>query len=84
MDVFQLPALIKIDIEGAEALFLAGAQHLLIRLKPVLLIEVHHIIAMHDTLNILLRLGYHTKILNEAASSSSRCFIVAQPDHSGL
>jgi FkbM family methyltransferase len=73
------PSIIKIDIEGAEALFLAGAEHLLTSLRPVLLIEVHHIIAMHDTLNILLRLGYHTKILNEAPNSPSRCFIVAQP-----
>jgi len=75
------PSIIKIDIEGAEALVLAGAQHLLTSLRPVLLIEVHHIIAMHDTLNILLRLGYHTKVLNEAPNSPSRCFILAQPEN---
>jgi len=76
------PSIIKIDVEGAEALVLAGAQHLLRSLRPVLLIEVHHITAMHDTLNILLRLGYHTSILNDAPKSSSRCFIVAQPEDS--
>ena len=75
------PSIIKIDVEGAEALVLAGAQHLLGSLKPVLLIEVHHITAMHDTLNILLRLGYRTKIVNEAPNSPSRCFIVAQPEN---
>ena len=75
------PSIIKIDVEGAEALVLAGAQHLLGSLKPVLLIEVHHIIAMHDTLNILLRLGYHTSIVDEAPNSPSRCFIVAQPEN---
>jgi len=75
------PSIIKIDVEGAEALVLAGAQHLLGNLKPFLLIEVHHIIAMHDTLNVLLRLGYHTKIMNDAPNSSSRCFIVAQSEN---
>jgi FkbM family methyltransferase len=76
------PSIIKIDVEGAEALVLTGAQYLLGSLRPVLLIEVHHIAAMHDTLNILLRLGYHTKIINDAPNSSSRCFIVAQPEDS--
>ena len=74
------PSIIKIDVEGAESLVLVGAQNLLGSLKPVLLIEVHHITAMHDVLNILLRQGYHTSIVNDAPNSSSRCFIVAQPE----
>jgi FkbM family methyltransferase len=76
------PSIIKIDVEGAEALVLAGARNLLSSLRPLLIIEVHHIIAMHDTLNILLRLGYHTKIINGAPNSISRCFIVAQAENS--
>jgi FkbM family methyltransferase len=76
------PSIIKIDVEGAEALVLAGAQHLLGSLMPILLIEVHHITAMHDILNILLRSGYHTNILSEASNSLSRCFIVARPQSS--
>jgi FkbM family methyltransferase len=75
------PSIIKIDVEGAEALVLAGAHHLLGSLRPVLMIEVHHITAMHDTLTILLRLGYHTKIVNEAPNLPSLCFIVAQPEN---
>jgi len=75
------PSIIKIDVEGAESLVLAGAQQLLGSLMPVLLIEVHHITAMHNTLNILLRLGYHTSIISEAPNSPSRCFIVAQPEN---
>jgi FkbM family methyltransferase len=74
----RAPSIIKLDVEGAEALFLAGAQHLLGSLAPVLLIEVHHITAMHDTLSILLPLGYHTTILENAPQSASRCFIVAK------
>lgn len=75
------PSIIKIDVEGAEALILAGAQHLLGNLTPRLMIEVHHIAAMHDTLNILLRLGYHTSIVSDAPNSPSRCFIVAEPEN---
>lgn len=74
------PVVIKLDVEGAESLVLAGAQQLLGSRRPVLLIEVHHITAMHDTLNILLRQGYQTRIVNEAPNSSSRCFIVARPE----
>jgi FkbM family methyltransferase len=73
-----IPSIIKIDVEGAESLVLAGARSLLETEKPVLLIEMHHIAAMHDTLNILLRLDYHTRIIDEAPNSPSRCFIIAQ------
>jgi FkbM family methyltransferase len=71
------PSIIKIDVEGAESLVLAGALQLLGSKRPILLIEVHHIKAMHDTLNILIRIGYNTHIVDEAPNTSSRCFIVA-------
>jgi len=74
------PSIIKIDVEGAESLVLSGAQYILTNLRPILLIEVHHISAMHEVLNILLRFGYYTRILNDAPNSSSRCFMVAQPE----
>ncbi|MDO9085187.1 MAG: FkbM family methyltransferase [Anaerolineaceae bacterium] len=76
--IVSSPSIIKIDVEGAESFVIEGANHLLSSRHPVLLIEVHHITAMHDTLNILLRLGYQTKIIENAPNSSSRCFIVAQ------
>jgi FkbM family methyltransferase len=78
------PAIIKIDVEGAESLVLAGARHLLGSLMPILLIEVHHITAMHNVLNILLRSGYHTSILGDAPNSPSRCFIVARSENNPL
>jgi FkbM family methyltransferase len=37
----QLPRLIKVDIEGAEIAFLAGARGMIERQSPALLIEVH-------------------------------------------
>ncbi|MCC5943762.1 MAG: FkbM family methyltransferase [Bernardetiaceae bacterium] len=71
-----IPDLIKLDVEGAEADVLRGAYQLLQEHKPVLLIEVHHIEAMHDVLRILLPLKYETQIIERA--SLSRCFIIAK------
>ncbi|MBC7946421.1 MAG: FkbM family methyltransferase [Chitinophagaceae bacterium] len=76
-----VPSIIKIDVEGAESLVLAGAQYLLSNVRPILLIEVHHILAMHDTLSILFRQGYHTEIMSDSPSSPSRCFLVAHPNY---
>lgn len=36
------PQLIKVDVEGGEALILAGAENLIIRGKPLIICEVHH------------------------------------------
>jgi FkbM family methyltransferase len=74
------PAIIKIDVEGAEAFVIEGARQILSNLNPILLIEVHHIVGMHDTLNVLLELGYRTSVVAEAPISPSRCFILAQPE----
>ena len=74
------PSLIKLDVEGAEYLVLSGAKQLLINHRPLLLIEVHHILAMHELLHLLLSLGYQTRVLQQAPITASRCFIVAQPN----
>ena len=37
---YKAPDLVKIDVEGAEALVLAGAEHLLSAVRPLLIIEV--------------------------------------------
>jgi len=74
------PSIIKIDVAGAEALVLEGARQMLVNVMPLLIIEVHHIVAMHDCLQVLLRLGYHTRVLQDAPTSPSRCFIIAQQD----
>lgn len=67
--------LIKIDVEGAEYMALAGGIELLKRDKPTLLIEVHSIIAMMKTCELLLPLGYKIEILDK--DQLSRCFISA-------
>jgi FkbM family methyltransferase len=74
------PSLIKLDVEGAESLILAGAKQLLTNHKPTLLIEVHHILAMYEILHILLPLDYQTRLIQQAPTSTSRCFMVARPN----
>ena len=43
-----LPAVIKIDVEGAEADVLRGSEEVFRRAKPVLICEVHHVRAAED------------------------------------
>lgn len=71
------PDVLKIDVEGNEALVLRGGQKLLTNHKPVLLIEVHHIRLMFEVQELLLRYGYDIKLLDEDHGTASRCFIMA-------
>jgi hypothetical protein len=41
-DRYGVPDFVKIDVEGAEVLVLAGARHLLAVHHPRLIVEVHH------------------------------------------
>ena len=76
--VVPTPDIIKIDVEGAESFVLDGARKLLTVYKPILLIEIHNIKAMHETLNILFECGYKSRIIESAPYSLSRCFIIAE------
>jgi FkbM family methyltransferase len=73
------PAVIKIDVEGAEALVLEGGQRFFASHKPIILMEVHHITAMLEVQASLMRNGYQLAIIGEKHSSPSRCFIIARP-----
>ena len=70
------PDLIKLDVEGAEALVLEGCvgSH---ESKPILLIEIHNVTAMHDCLQTLCKYDYKTSIIDRDTASLSRCFILA-------
>ncbi|WP_180128920.1 FkbM family methyltransferase [Rhodoferax sp. BLA1] len=70
-----IPACLKIDIEGAEHLALAGAVNTLAQYRPVLLIELHSIYCAVATINILMPLGYTSEFLH--IEPDGRCFIGA-------
>lgn len=74
-----VPALLKIDVEGAEAAVLAGATTLLTGARPTLLVEVHHVVAMHELTKVLFARDYTIEIIQHAPMTPARCFIVARP-----
>jgi FkbM family methyltransferase len=71
------PSIIKIDVEGAEYEVLKGAKTLLTTVKPVMIIEIHHIKAMHEVSALLHELNYTTTILEDPGSSYSKAFLKA-------
>jgi len=72
------PAVMKVDVEGAELLVLEGARELLHRHKPLLLVEVHHIRLMFNLRPLLEDFGYRLKLADEARAEPSRCFLIAE------
>jgi len=78
------PAILKIDVEGAEALVLRGGIGLLTSHKPLILMEVHHIRLLLEVQELLLRCGYRIKLLDPDHATPSRCFIMAQAHASTL
>lgn len=72
------PAVIKVDVEGAELLVMEGANEMLRRHRPLLLVEVHHIRLMFHLRPLLEGCGYRVAMIDEANAEPSRCFIVAE------
>lgn len=60
------PDLIQVDIEGAEAEFLAGAQQTILRKRPILIIELHA--TNQPVATILDRYGYVYAVLGSSES----------------
>jgi FkbM family methyltransferase len=58
------PAVVKIDVEGAESRVLRGMTNMLRDDKPVLIIEIHG--DQHEPVTTILReAGYDTRVLND-------------------
>jgi len=72
------PDIIKLDVEGAEAQVLKGGINTLRKYHPYILIEVHNIQAMKEVVEILFKLGYNIKIVNDGELSTSRAFIACE------
>lgn len=60
-----IPDIIKLDIEGAEALFLMGAYQTLQNHKPQLYIEFHSVMATLRSMRLLCTLGYQISVLKQ-------------------
>jgi FkbM family methyltransferase len=57
------PVLVKIDVEGAEALVLRGAARLLSEHRPGILMEVHNASAGRASIDLLTRAGYRSSLV---------------------
>lgn len=75
-NVKNRPALLKIDVEGAENLIMRGGMKFLEEYKPTILMEVHSMFNMFVVLSDLNELGYKTKLLKK--ENDGRCFIVSE------
>jgi FkbM family methyltransferase len=78
LGITELPALIKIDVEGAEYLVLEGGYELIKKSQAILLIEIHSIFNMLKVSESLKKLNYSMDLLKQ--ESDGRCFISATPD----
>jgi FkbM family methyltransferase len=74
------PNIIKIDVEGAEYDVITGAKTLLSDTKSVLIIEIHHIKAMHEISKLLHQLNYSTDLIDSPAGSHCKAFLKAVPE----
>jgi FkbM family methyltransferase len=71
------PNIIKIDVEGAEALVLRGGQKTILSHKPLIFLEVHSIKAMFEVMDFFKSVSYNTEIIHE--EKDGRCFLEAKP-----
>jgi FkbM family methyltransferase len=58
------PALIKIDVEGAEAMVLRGARESIIRYRPIIFAEVHSSALLSECCDMLKAAGYRIEMID--------------------
>jgi FkbM family methyltransferase len=73
------PDVMKIDVEGAESGVLRGGRQVISSRRPVLLIEVHHILQMVEVKDLLADFGYGMEVLDREHASPGRCFVLGRP-----
>jgi FkbM family methyltransferase len=73
------PTFMKVDVEGAEAEVLEGAQLLLAKRRPVIALEIHNIVCMFHVQSLLHQQRYQLTLVDSGETSCSRCFILATP-----
>jgi len=75
----RLPNMIKIDVEGAEVETLQGARNLIVRTRPILLVEVHHQLAASFLENQLRQSDYRIEWLARHAKFPFPRHLLARP-----
>jgi len=65
----RAPSVIKIDVEGAEALVLRGAAAVLTHDRPIVIVEIHNADAGRASLRLLRDAGYHCERLDESGQA---------------
>lgn len=73
------PKVMKLDVEGAELLVLEGCAQMFREARPLLFVEVHHILLMHGLHEWAGEMGYRLRPLDEEHASPSRCFMLGEP-----
>jgi FkbM family methyltransferase len=63
--IIQPPAVIKIDVEGAELAVLRGAENLLTKHHPALFMEIHSAALAKDCRALLERIGYEVEVAEQ-------------------
>jgi FkbM family methyltransferase len=77
----RAPDVVKIDVEGAEGVAVAGMMGTLSRHKPALMIELHGVAAAHAALGHLAPLGYRYQEVSEGRQFPSSLELAAwMPD----
>jgi FkbM family methyltransferase len=77
----RAPDVIKIDVEGAEGVAVAGMIGTLSRHKPTLMIELHGVAAAHAALTHLAPLGYSYQAISDGRQFPSSSELAAwMPD----
>lgn len=76
LGIQEAPDVIKIDVEGAESLVLAGAKNTILSKKPLILMEIHSMLNMFNVVSFLTSISYELKIIKE--ETDGRCFIEAR------
>jgi FkbM family methyltransferase len=74
------PDVMKIDVEGAEAAVIRGGKEVIRLRRPILLVEVHHILQMLEVCQLLIGWGYRLEVLDREDAGPGRCFIMGRPD----
>ncbi len=72
---FELPTIIKMDIEGAESRALHGAKQSILVSKPIIFVEIHDMLNMYKTLTFFNEIDYKYKLIH--VEKDGRCFIKA-------